>query len=185
MAGQGGFPVRRGMAGAVLALTFTLTLGGCLTLNPELLEQAMNPIAVAARTDPATLESNASSGRSEDQYAWSLALLYGLNGVPRDTETALRWRGLATAQRGTTSTPVWVPGVEGNPGYLIFVSTPVYDLAPGTANLIDRCAVQLEVYGRRPQAPANVQNLCGGPEAWQRLRTLWLRSTVETDAGTR
>lgn len=181
MAGQSARPPWRGMAG----LTLALILSGCLSLDPRLLEQAMNPIALAAQTDPATLESNASSGRSEDQYAWSLALLYGLNGVPRDTEEALRWRTMATAQRGTTSTPVYVPGVEGKAGYVIFVSTPIYDLAPGTANLIDRCAVQLEVYGRRPEPPANVQGLCGGAEAWQRLRALWLRSTVETDAGTR
>lgn len=181
MAGQGGFPVRRGLAGLVSALT----LSGCLSLDPALLEQAMSPIALAARTDPATLESNASSGRSEDQYAWSLALLYGLNGVPRDTEGALRWRTMATAQRGTTSSVIWVAGVEGKPGYPMWISTPVYDLAPGTALLIDRCAAQLEVYGRRADPPANVQDLCGGPEAFQRLRTLWLRSTVETDAGTR
>lgn len=167
-------PFKRG-GGLAFAVCLATLSSGCATLPGSTLSLA--PLEAALTASPDTLEASARRGSAVAQYGLSLALQHGLNGRARDSHAASAWRARAVASRGWNRTPIYVPGVNGRAGTVIFANVPRYDLPPGQARGLDRCVQYLQA----PLPPGLLraaERACGEKASLQRLRTLWLEAAM-------
>lgn len=156
-------------------------LSACAAVTPE--ERAARvslycaPIEIALATPLADLRTAAETGDGQMQFALAIALDNGL-GVRPDTAEAALWRARAVAQRGVRTTSVYAPGYKHHPGSVIPISTPLYDVSFEQQIAVDRCIAALKL--RSGDAPDLKREpaLCGGPDAFLRLRDAWRKASV-------
>jgi TPR repeat protein len=168
----------------VLIASLCLALGACATLTKEEIaaraELNCAAIDVALSTPVSLLLERVELGDSQAQFALSLVLANGLSGLPVRPQMAALWRSKATAIKGTRTTSIYVPGYKHTPGSVMFVSSPSYDVPLPQQIDVDTCVAALN----QPTSPASLARVergaCGGPANFERLRTAWRQSQLQT-----
>lgn len=161
---------------AVTAASAAL-LSGCATLLPGQAARVFRPLEAALTEPVARLEEGAASGDVVAKYALGLVREHGLQGAPQDVDAGRALRSQATLPIGTRSVPIYIPGVQGRPGTVIFVQTPTYGFAPGEARLVERC---VSLLARSTSEADRPHAACGGPANLARLRELWTQARGAT-----
>ncbi|AQR60221.1 hypothetical protein BZG35_00015 [Brevundimonas sp. LM2] len=118
------------------------------------------PLKMALTEPTEALEARAAAGDRQAQYAVSFLARMGLRGVARDP---IRAEGLR-AQAGenlSRSQPLYMPGVNGAPGTLIYAQINDPGVSDAEAGRLDVCGLAV-LMGH----PATGGMLCGSPEAY-------------------
>ncbi len=162
------------MKHAIAVLAFAAALGGCVTvMSPQMRVAFSATVDDALQKSPADLKAQADTGQARAQLSYSIVLRYGLNGTPVDVAAADHYRALAIAQRGTTTTAIYVPGYAKVPASTELVDIPVYDVPLGAAIVAEACAAALAT----PPGQAQDVDACGGADNTARLSALWKAAT--------
>jgi hypothetical protein len=155
-----------------------VTLAGCAT--PSLQERQASaalycaPIDMALSRRPEELLKAATTGDAQAQLSLSIVLAQGLNGSPADAAAADVWRIKAGQPRGVRNANVYVPGTNHNPGSVMLISVPAYDVPLEQLIAIDACIAALN---SPPMDLSGLERIargaCGGPENYKRLLDAW------------
>lgn len=159
-------------------LSLFLGFAACSPPSPELVSNWVTPIQTALTTSSRTLAVRAIAGEAHAQYALAIQMDHGLGGAARDPARARFLRTQALASRGNQLTTTWVAGVNGRPGYPMFISTPRYDMTAAEAEAIEACVAWIVTAVQTgSQAPGDDPVLCGGPQHRGAYLALWV-STI-------
>jgi hypothetical protein len=118
-------------------------LAACTTATSPTLKGRFALDAALARP-PAETQAMASAGQAQAQLAWSIVLHYGLHRVPADPAAAEIWIGKATAERQTTTFPVYTPPMHGRGGSVTFIPLHGAKIDLHEARSVFRCADALD-----------------------------------------
>lgn len=143
---------------AALVLLSCSILGGCVAAVDPVTRNL--PLRMALTEPVPVLEARAAEGDRQAQYAVSFLAKLGLRGVPQDPVRAEGLRAQAGEIR-RRSQPIYVPGVNGNPGTLTYVPITDPGVSDEEARRLDLCAFTLMV-----SQPALGGQVCGSPEAY-------------------
>ena len=148
-------------------------LSACVTLplGAGVQQTFCETIAEALQQAPATLQEEADAGHGRAQLAYAIVLDHGLNGRLPDHDLAMVYRERAVAVRGTTTTAIYVPGVNKVPGHTQLVSIPRTDVSGTEMRALDACLALLS--SNEMNSTALRRGVCGGAENYQRLKALW------------
>lgn len=135
-----------------------ITVAGCATAVDPITRNAPLKLALTEPVD--ALRRQSDDGNRQAQYALSFLMQTGLRGVEKDALGAEALRARAGETR-TTSTAVYVPGVNGNPGTTMLVPVSSPGVSDAEARRLDVCGMTL-LLGE----PALGAALCGSPEAY-------------------
>lgn len=142
---------------AAIVLCGTLAAGCVAAVDPVTRNL---PLKLALTEPVETLETRAATGDRQAQYAVSFLANHGLRGVARDPVRAEGLRAEA-GQIRTTTQPIYVPGVNGAPGSLIYAQHVDPGVSDAEARRMDLCAFTL-MLGQ----PALGGQICGSPAAY-------------------
>lgn len=170
--GAGG--IGRAVARGAAILGLCVGLQACATVRPS--ASADLGLLTIALTEPVeSLRDRAGAGEAKAQYAMALLYVHGLRGVARDPVEAALLRKKALGARGYTPITTYIAGLHGKPGRVAIINVPRYELDAGGVSRIDQCVA---VLARGGHDPAGV-DACAGPEAFERLDTLWTQAKRE------
>lgn len=142
----------------VLSVLAGLSVAGCVTAVDPV--QRNTPLKMAFSESVPSLEQRANDGDKAAQYALSFLLRFGFRGVAVDR---IRSDGLR-AQAGAPSShsqPIYVPGVNGNPGHTMMVPITTPGVSDGEARRMDLCGLSILA-----SQPAMGGQICGSPAAF-------------------
>ncbi len=142
---------------AAIVLCGALTAGCVAVVDPVTRNL---PLKLALTEPVETLETRAAAGDRQAQYAVSFLANHGLRGIARDPVRAEGLRAEA-GQIRTTTQPIYVPGVNGAPGSLIYAQHVDPGVSDAEARRMDLCAFTL-MLGQ----PALGGQICGSPAAY-------------------
>ncbi|WGM46333.1 hypothetical protein KOAAANKH_01201 [Brevundimonas sp. NIBR10] len=131
---------------------------GCVTVVDPVTRNL--PLKMAMTEPVDALETRAATGDRQAQYAVSFLAAHGLRGVTRDPIRAEGLRAQA-GQMKTTTQPIYVPGVNGGPGSLIYAQHADPGVSDTEARRLDLCAFTV-ILGQ----PAMGGQVCGSPAAY-------------------
>ncbi len=131
---------------------------GCVTAVDPVTRNL--PLKMALTEPVDTLETRAATGDRQAQYAVSFLAAHGLRGIARDPIRAEGLRAQA-GQDKTTTQPIYVPGVNGGPGSLIYAQHADPGVSDTEARRLDLCAFTV-ILGQ----PAMGGQVCGSPAAY-------------------
>ncbi|MEN5170127.1 hypothetical protein ABE444_11215 [Brevundimonas pondensis] len=140
----------------VLAAGFALA--GCVTAVDPVVRNA--PLKAALAEPVESLRARSDGGDRQAQYALSFLMKMGLRGVEQDLLGAEALRARAGEMR-TQALPVYMPGVNGNPGTTIMTQVSSPGVSDDEARRLDACGAML-LLGE----PAMGGSICGSPEAY-------------------
>ncbi|MFK0297956.1 hypothetical protein ACIQTU_01935 [Brevundimonas sp. NPDC090276] len=135
-----------------------ITLSGCATAVDPITRNA--PLKLALNESVDALRKKSDEGDRPAQYALSFLMQTGLRGVEKDALGAEALRARAGENR-TTSTAVYMPGVNGKPGTTMLVPITSPGVSDAEARRLDACGLTL-LLGE----PALGAMVCGSPEAY-------------------
>lgn len=141
-----------------LLLAASLALAGCVTTVDPVERNA--PLKAAFAEPVESLRARSDSGDRQAQYALSFLMRTGLRGVAKDPLAAEALRARAGETR-TQAMPIYVPGVNGNPGSTIMTQVSSPGVSDAEARRLDACGAML-LLGE----PAMGGAICGSPEAY-------------------
>ncbi|WP_292036568.1 MULTISPECIES: hypothetical protein [unclassified Brevundimonas] len=140
------------------ALATALTVAGCVTTVDPVVRNA--PLKAAFAEPVESLRTRSDNGDRHAQYALSFLMQTGLRGVEKDALGAEALRARAGETR-TQAMPIYVPGVNGNPGSTIMTQISSPGVSDAEARRLDACGAML-LLGE----PAMGGAICGSPEAY-------------------
>ena len=140
------------------ALAAALALAGCATAVDPVTRNA--PLKAALAEPVESLRERSDGGDRQAQYALSFLMRRGLRGVEKDVLGAEALRARAGETR-TQALPVYMPGVNGNPGTTIMTQVSSPGVSDAEARRLDACGAML-LLGE----PALGGAICGSPEAY-------------------
>ncbi|MGH7020392.1 MAG: hypothetical protein ACREEY_10945 [Brevundimonas sp.] len=147
--------IHRAFVGLAVA---AITVAGCATAVDPIVRNA--PLKMALTEPVEALRQQSDEGNRNAQYALSFLMQSGLRGVEKDALGAEALRARAGETR-TTSTAVYMPGVNGKPGTTMIVPISSPGVSDAEAQRLDVCGMTL-LLGE----PALGAMLCGSPEAY-------------------
>jgi hypothetical protein len=156
---------------SAIAASGLLTACVTLPLGAEVQQNFCETIAEALQQSPAMLQEEADAGHGRAQLAYAIVLDHGLNGRLPDHDLAMAYRERAVAVRGTTTTAIYVPGINKVPGHTQLVSIPRTDVSVAEMRTVDACLALLS--SKQLDSTALRRGVCGGSENYQRLKALW------------
>ncbi len=73
-----------------------------------------------------------------------------------------------------TTNFIWIAGSKKTPGHMMPVTTPIYEVSPLDAKVVDEC-LDLLTAAREPadQEPRLTKGVCGGTENYKPLQDNW------------
>jgi len=145
-------------AKTVSTLAAALALAGCATTVDPVVRNAPLKAAFAEPID--SLRARSDGGDRQAQYAMSFLMKMGLRGVEQDVLGAEALRARAGEMR-TQALPVYMPGVNGNPGTTIMTQVSSPGVSDAEARRLDACGAMLLL-----AEPALGGSICGSPEAY-------------------
>lgn len=140
------------------ALAAAVALAGCATAVDPVTRNA--PLKAALAEPVESLRVRSDGGDRQAQYALSFLMRMGLRGVEKDELGAEALRARAGETR-TQALPIYMPGVNGNPGTTIMTQVSSPGISDAEARRLDACGAML-LLGE----PALGGSICGSPEAY-------------------
>ncbi len=151
-----------------------LVLSGCVSLSPETQKFLCSAIDYALSETPDVIKNQADAGNHHAQLSYAVVLRYGLNHTPINVAEADVYRDRAIQPVRMNTNFIWIAGSKKIPGHMMPVTTPIYEVSPLEAKVVDECLALLTA----PAEPADqearlTKGICGGADNYTRLKDNW------------